>query len=70
MVCDLAEPESSTSLGGSAPGVVDGILSAFTAKSKVPLFCSAKLWLIVESFRPSEPPAENTLLLFQLGSTH
>ena len=25
--CDLAEPESLTSLGGSAPGVVDGILS-------------------------------------------
>ena len=26
--CDLAEPESLASLGGSAPGVVDGILSA------------------------------------------
>ena len=26
--CDLAEPESLESLGGSAPGVVDGILSA------------------------------------------
>ena len=26
--CDLAEPESLSSLGGSAPGVVDGILSA------------------------------------------
>ena len=25
--CDLAKPESLTSLGGSAPGVVDGILS-------------------------------------------
>ena len=25
--CDLAEPESLTSLGGSAPGVVDGIRS-------------------------------------------
>ena len=25
--CDLAEPESLTSLGGSSPGVVDGILS-------------------------------------------
>ena len=25
--CDLAEPESLTSLGGSAHGVVDGILS-------------------------------------------
>ena len=28
--CDLAEPESLASLGGSAPGVVDGILSSFT----------------------------------------
>ena len=28
--CDLAEPESLTSLGGSAPGVVDGILSRRT----------------------------------------
>ena len=27
--CDLAEPESLASLGGSAPGVVDGILSVF-----------------------------------------
>ena len=27
--CDLAEPESLTSLGGSAPGLVDGILSHF-----------------------------------------
>ena len=25
--CDLAEPDSLTSLGGSAPGVADGILS-------------------------------------------
>ena len=25
--CDLAEPESLTSLGGSAPGLVEGILS-------------------------------------------
>ena len=31
--CDLAEPESLASLGGSAPGVVDGILS------KLPEFC-------------------------------
>ena len=28
--CDLAEPESLSSLGGSAPGVVDGILSDIT----------------------------------------
>ena len=26
--CDLAEPESLASLGGSAPGLVDGILSS------------------------------------------
>ena len=29
--CDLAEPESLASLGGSAPGVVDGILSWWAA---------------------------------------
>ena len=29
--CDLAEPESLASLGGSAPGVVDGILSELVA---------------------------------------
>ena len=29
--CDLAEPESLASLGGSAPGVVDGILSQLLA---------------------------------------
>ena len=28
--CDLAEPESLASLGGSAPGLVDGILSTYT----------------------------------------
>ena len=28
--CGLAEPESLASLGGSAPGVVDGILSSFS----------------------------------------
>ena len=31
--CDLAEPESLASLGGSAPGVVDGILSVHEATS-------------------------------------
>ena len=30
--CDLAEPESLASLGGSAPGVVDGILSTLSIK--------------------------------------
>ena len=30
--CDLAEPESLASLGGSAPGLVDGILSPFDVR--------------------------------------
>ena len=50
--CDLAEPESLASLGGSAPGVVDGILSqihgsAFEGKTfmslKMPWMTSAHL---------------------------
>ena len=32
--CDLAEPESLASLGGSAPGVVDGILSSLYLTTK------------------------------------
>ena len=35
--CDLAEPESLASLGGSAPGVVDGILSHSCTKVVIPL---------------------------------
>ena len=37
--CDLAEPESLASLGGSAPGVVDGILSLSckSLKGQIPL---------------------------------
>ena len=35
--CDLAEPESLASLGGSAPGVVDGILSIY---QQLHLMCS------------------------------
>ena len=35
--CDLAEPESLTSLGGSAPGLVDGILSPNTPAVAPPL---------------------------------
>ena len=34
--CDVAEPESLTSLGGSAPGVFDGILS-WKGQSNFPL---------------------------------
>ena len=39
--CDLAEPESLASLGGSAPGVVDGILSVelFLQTSKMSCQC-------------------------------
>ena len=36
--CDLAEPESLASLGGSAPGVVDGILSTMTRPPVRPSF--------------------------------
>ena len=32
--CDLAEPESLASLGGSAPGLVDGILSGALKAAK------------------------------------
>ena len=33
--CDLAEPESLASLGGSAPGVVDGILSTYLQDGQI-----------------------------------
>ena len=33
--CDLAEPESLTSLGGSAPGFVDGILSTCIGETSI-----------------------------------
>ena len=36
--CDLAEPESLASLGGSAPGVVDGILSFPQAPVERPVY--------------------------------
>ena len=35
--CDLAEPESLASLGGSAPGVVDGILSQIAQLAGPPM---------------------------------
>ena len=39
--CDLAEPESLASLGGSAPGVVDGILSGTHPRQlHIPLLAS------------------------------
>ena len=38
--CDLAEPESLASLGGSAPGVVDGILSNYRIQGHDPLLAT------------------------------
>ena len=48
--CDLAEPESLSSLGGSAPGVVDGILSlGDRCKLDVVFVCE---WIVgLERFR-------------------
>ena len=46
--CDLAEPESLASLGGSAPGVVDGILSS--------LFIVAKTHECNEVLEPTYTP--------------
>ena len=43
--CDLAEPESLASLGGSAPGVVDGILSnhlTWHRKVSPPITCDPR----------------------------
>ena len=37
--CDLAEPESLASLGGSAPGVVDGILSCTSCLQELVFSC-------------------------------
>ena len=58
--CDLAEPESLASLGGSAPGVVDGILSKPGKPSNKPL----ELSFIVHV--PSTPPSSLPLVPFPL----
>ena len=48
--CDLAEPESLESLGGSAPGVVDGILSlpydlvSLENREELPDGCARDAW--------------------------
>ena len=53
--CDLAEPESLASLGGSAPGVVDGILSKITCKILGFLVCCALIRdEILREFRSRE----------------
>ena len=41
--CDLAEPESLVSLGGSAPGVVDGILSRWPSATNLALCLPSNL---------------------------
>ena len=51
--CDLAEPESLASLGGSAPGVVDGILSAFP----IPLLVDMT-WPVAQEALPDALPLQ------------
>ena len=48
--CQLAEPESLPSLGGSAPGVFDGILSLY--KTSTQLRTSLDLTLVPLKGRP------------------
>ena len=49
--CDLAEPESLASLGGSSPGLVDGILSKSVEKAygEYPLHKLNHVWLTLQS---------------------
>ena len=47
--CDLAEPESLASLGGSAPGVVDGILSL----TKLPVITPPIKYVLITQWKPS-----------------
>ena len=44
--CDLAEPESLASLGGSAPGVVDGILSRCSPGKRCHTFWNRNIVLL------------------------
>ena len=53
--CDLAEPESLASLGGSAPGVVDGILSDGYA---MPLTCRGGLMYLSILGQPTDKDLE------------
>ena len=46
--CDLAEPESLASLGGSAPGLLDGILSPSSLNPTCMVITG--LWLQVPHF--------------------
>ena len=48
--CDLAEPESLASLGGSAPGVVDGILSAVDDGSTMAQFFCGHDTLVCDAY--------------------
>ena len=53
--CDLAEPESLTSQGGSAPGVVDGILSSHIHERSKTLLCQIE---------------RNFIFIYHLGCGH
>ena len=60
--CDLAEPESMASLGGSAPGVVDGIRS---------IMFGIVIWCMTEFRQPLQVQShlEMSGILVQLGHT-
>ena len=47
--CDLAEPESLVSLGGSAPGVVDGILSMIVSVMAMNLLPCSRCEICVDA---------------------
>ena len=48
--CDLAQPESLTSLGGSAPGVVDGILSIIDVLMEIVTYVAWVFWGFIMIF--------------------
>ena len=71
--CDLAEPESLSSLGGSAPGVVDGILSirhnasATLAMMPAWYYFSCPSNLAFHDFTKKHKPEKNLRSLLGLG---
>ena len=70
--CDLAEPESLASLGGSAPGLVDGILSSpqhplTSNQSAQPLPHLTKILCVPHPREPCIPrPRESPLISTQI----
>ena len=56
--CDLAEPESLASLGGSAPGVVDGILSSIQRELLMPSPEVIDLTLSDDKIQPDPIPSD------------